>query len=209
MSRAVYDYNSIDWNSIFYYDPTSKTGLRWRDDRRRGKGVGVVFRKSGDEAGNVHHDLDKNTKYATVNAKEAANKNYFAHRVIWIMFNGPIDKSFVVDHINGDSLDNRIENLRVVKQAGNNRNASIRKDNSTGVCGVYFTTAQNHKGGVYTYASAQWKENYNGKFKSNCKHFSIEKYGLLPAFAMACRYREEKIAELNILGYGYTEKHGK
>lgn len=31
----------------------------------------------------------------------------------------------------------------------------------------------------------------------------------IPVFAMACNYREDKIAELNALGYGYTENHGK
>lgn len=36
MSRAVYDYDAIDWNSLFYYDLTSKTGLRWKVDRYRG-----------------------------------------------------------------------------------------------------------------------------------------------------------------------------
>lgn len=206
MSRAVYDYDAIDWNSLFYYDLTSKTGLRWKVDRYRGRKMSQLFRRAGDEAGNIAHGKTRGTQYATVNA---GGKNHFAHRVIWIMYNGPIDKSFVVDHINGDSLDNRIENLRVVKQISNNRNASLRKDNSTGTCGVYFTTAQNHRGGVYTYASAQWKEIQEGKSKSICKHFSTEKYGLLPAFAMACRYREDRIAELNALGYGYTENHGK
>ena len=213
MSRAVYDYNSVDWNSIFYYDPDSKTGLRWKVDRVRGKGVGVVFRKAGDEAGSIHFQIKKNSEYAMVNAKEGGGKNFFAHRVIWIMHNGPLDKELVVDHINGNSLDNRIENLRVVKQANNNRNSSIRKDNCTGIRGVHFTTAAGGEGCLikdyYTFATANWHETVEDKFVSKCKHFSVKKYGLLPAFAMACKYREDKIEELNSLGYGYTENHGK
>ncbi len=33
------------------------------------------------------------------------------HRVIWEHFHGPIPESVQIDHINGDGLDNRMENL--------------------------------------------------------------------------------------------------
>ena len=40
--------------------------------------------------------------------------SYRIHRIIWVMFNGSIDKNLVIDHKNGDPLDNRIENLNLV-----------------------------------------------------------------------------------------------
>ncbi|MEF3301914.1 HNH endonuclease [Paenibacillus sp. GYB003] len=42
----------------------------------------------------------------------------------------------VVDHLSGDTLDNRNENLRICTRQANNQNANIRKDNKTGWKGV-------------------------------------------------------------------------
>lgn len=43
-----------------------------------------------------------------------------------------------VDHINGDTLDNRRANLRPASTAENMANQSLRQDNSSGVKGVWF-----------------------------------------------------------------------
>lgn len=49
-----------------------------------------------------------------------------AHRFVWRYFNGPIPDRMVIDHINHVRNDNRLENLRCVTVAENNRNRKIR-----------------------------------------------------------------------------------
>ena len=65
----------------------------------------------------------------TVNWKK--DKKYL-HRFI---MNAPIGME--VDHINGNPLDNRKENLRICMRSQNSRNVRMHKDNKTGWKGVY------------------------------------------------------------------------
>lgn len=41
------------------------------------------------------------------------------------------DNRYEVDHINGDSLDNRKENLRIIRRIDNIHNVCVRSDNNT------------------------------------------------------------------------------
>lgn len=60
-------------------------------------------------------------------------KAVLMHRIIL----SPPD-GMVIDHINGDSLDNRRENLRIARQADNCRNSKMRSDNTSGLKGVFW-----------------------------------------------------------------------
>jgi len=60
-----------------------------------------------------------------------------AHRLAWFIFYGKWPEG-TIDHINGDPKDNRIENLRDVPHEENMRNCKKRKDNTSGVTGVYY-----------------------------------------------------------------------
>ena len=48
------------------------------------------------------------------------------HRLIWIYFNGFIDPTLEIDHINGVKDDNRIENLRLVTSQQNKFNKKVK-----------------------------------------------------------------------------------
>lgn len=61
-----------------------------------------------------------------------------AHRLAWFIFNGEIDESMQIDHINGNGLDDRIENLRQVTASENSKNLRMHKGNTSGFCGVRF-----------------------------------------------------------------------
>ena len=58
-----------------------------------------------------------------------------AHRVIWALHNGEWPKA-AIDHIDGDKLNNRIENLRVADAAQNGWNRGATIMNKSGVKGV-------------------------------------------------------------------------
>lgn len=50
------------------------------------------------------------------------------HRSIWEHTHGPIPPKMQVDHINGDRLDNRLYNLRVVSNRENQQNQQIHRE---------------------------------------------------------------------------------
>ena len=61
--------------------------------------------------------------------------SYAAHRLAFLYMTGA-DPKDQVDHINHTRDDNRFSNIRVVTNAGNQRNAEKRHDNTSGITGV-------------------------------------------------------------------------
>lgn len=61
---------------------------------------------------------------------------YYNHRLIFMMFNGYFPEG-IVDHIDKDNQNNRIENLREVSSTCNLRNSKQPNHNTSGVKGVY------------------------------------------------------------------------
>ncbi len=76
----------------------------------------------------------KRTYYAV---KYEAGKYYFLHNLIMCPPAG-----MLVDHINGNGLDNRRENLRFCMPDQNKQNARKRLDNSTGFKGVTWNSKE-------------------------------------------------------------------
>lgn len=61
---------------------------------------------------------------------------YFAHRIIWVMCNGRIPDGPLIDHINRDPWDNRIENLRLATHSQNRANMNQNTNTLSGLRGV-------------------------------------------------------------------------
>lgn len=61
---------------------------------------------------------------------------YYIHRLIWMWVYGKEPDH--IDHTNGDRQDNRLENLRNVDSATNQRNKAKQKNNSSGFTGVHW-----------------------------------------------------------------------
>lgn len=83
--------------------------------------------KVGDVAGKSVND-------SGYNIVGIAGKTYRLHRIIFLYHNGYLPK--IVDHIDGNRSNNKIENLRSANDFQNSRNARLSKRNTSGIKGV-------------------------------------------------------------------------
>ena len=109
-------------NHLFKYD--KETGeLRW-DVKKAGVTYGAIAGCSNGRGYLV----------ARVNGNL-----YYVHRLIFLMHKGYLPK--IIDHINGDKLDNRIENLRSATVGQNQHNRKTNTNNTSGYKGVCWDKA--------------------------------------------------------------------
>lgn len=168
---------------LLRYEP--ETGkLYWRErDARMFKNNNASSAKSwntmygGKEAGTI---CGKGYRSVAIFAKI-----YIGHRLIWAIQTGrwPSDQ---IDHIDGEKLNNRLNNLREVSSHINSINARMNSANTSGHAGVYLNKR-----------SSMWCAQI--KFKGRTYHLGSSKN---INDVIALRQAEEK-------RLGFTERHGK
>lgn len=158
---------------LFDYD--FETGvLTWRDGKRG-------HTKAGDRAGSVMNN-GNGKRYLII---KISGERYLAHRVCWLYVYGEFP-SDCIDHINGNGLDNRLNNLRSVTRTENQRNMKVNAGNKTGVMGVYWDKR-----------SKRWVSRIGSKNKDIYLGCSVD------LFEAICK---RKSAEIE---YGYHKNHGQ
>jgi len=107
-----------DLKNILDYD--RNTGIfKWK--------IKIPGYKIGDEAGTL------NGKYLNICLK---GKRYAAHRLAWYYEHGSFPKN-LIDHIDGNTINNRIDNLRPATHITNGQNMKkAMRNNKLGILGV-------------------------------------------------------------------------
>lgn len=182
----------IDFSQWFYYDETSPTFLRWKIDIYQG---GRIGKYKGDVAGCLEWRKNGKDNYCSVGLK---NKRYKAHNIILSLHGFELEKGFVADHIDGNTHNGNIKNLRVAPYRHNCMNCRL-EPTSTGKIGVCIVN-----NGGYKSVRASW---VTEDMKVRTKSFSISKYGYENALKLASEYRDEQIKHLNEAFANYTERH--
>jgi len=121
INKKIWKYN---WNNIFKY---LEGWLYWKIKPAYNVNI-------GDLAGNI----SKNSNgYCSWQIRY--NKiNFIASRLIWEIHFGTIPEEMEIDHIDGDSLNNKIENLRLATRQQQKFNSTLHKNNTSGYKGIYW-----------------------------------------------------------------------
>ena len=135
--------------SILKIDPSSPSGLSWlpRED--------VQFKYDNKNAGCKHADQRKYQSWDVSITHNNKKYNIKCSRVILLLHNGYLTKNKEVDHKDGNSLNNKVNNLRESTLAQNKHNRKISKNNTSG-----------HKGVYWNKASGKWMVRINANGKS-------------------------------------------
>ena len=145
---------------VIQYDPISGH-LTWKVDRYSCK-VGKI-------AGGLTPEGYRIIK--------VGSSQLMAHRIAWFLHYGEQPPTYI-DHANGDRDDNRIENIRAVSNAQNQRNSRINANNKTGVKGVHFDKSAGR---------------YKAKFKLNTKQICCGYHDTIEEAAEAIRSKREEL----------------
>ncbi|WP_448309645.1 HNH endonuclease [Pantoea sp. PGP6] len=178
-------------HDLFVYDEASPSGLTWK----------ITANNSTARAGSHAGKIKKygSNEYWSVSFRR---KQYKAHRIVWQLLSAsPLLPEQLIDHRDGDGLNNLIANLRVTDKAVNSRNSRPRGIKTTsglpsGIC--------MHADGLSYRARVS-----DLKGRRISKSFSLSRHGPDSALRLAIEWRESRIKELNDLGAGYTERHAK
>lgn len=136
-----------EFHDVFLYDLNSPSNLTWNIDIFSGKHrtIHKVVK------GSFCDHISKASKRYVVMYK---GTNYAVSRIVYFLNFPDMDQSLIVDHKDGNPLNNNISNLRLVSNLINSRN--IKKRDSTEITGVDYRLTNGY---------GYWRARYQTKNK--------------------------------------------
>ncbi|AUR92754.1 HNH nuclease [Vibrio phage 1.176.O._10N.261.55.F5] len=162
-----------DLDLVLKYD--RNTGeFRWLDSLHRNSRSGMIAGCVSTRSGGRR-----------VRVIRVMGRLYLAHRLAWLAEYGGFP-CWEIDHINGDSMDNRISNLRAVTSGENSKNMKRPVTNTSGFSGVSFDSK-----------NKKWRAKIKVSGKTICLGRYKDKEDAI---------RARKKANIK---YGFHENHGR
>lgn len=149
---------------------------------------GILYRRDTGKVAGGKCRVGKDTFYCRVQIEK---RNYYLHRLIFAMKHGYFPQA--IDHIDGDTLNCKIDNLRDASTSDNMRNRSFKQSNwGTGITHHKVTT----KGGKL---NEYYRVSYlNDHGKLSYQHFNMRDYTLLEAQAFALNKRAKTFSDRHL-----------
>lgn len=132
--RLIIDEPGLSWRKLMEFQVTDYFDYKDGDLYWKHKGKGRAM----DRPVGTKHPLGYTRVSLTIGGKA---RFYYLHRLVYLYHRGWMPN--VVDHIDGDPTNNRIENLRATTQVGNMCNAKAHRDSISGVKGVGWDKRKN------------------------------------------------------------------
>lgn len=176
-------------DSLFQYNEDSPSCLRWKVSKGTAKVNSVAGRKNKQGYWQVQMN----------------NKLYLVQRIIITLHCISLSTEQVVDHIDHDPSNNKINNLRVVSQAQNSRNLCFDRKIRKFPVGISFNSVDNLFIASVRDPSSQTA---SGQSKQIYKIFSVKTYGYDKALELAIKARVSLLLELEKrLNINYSQSH--
>lgn len=155
--RNLLEYNSHTGSLFWKKRPDNKTFNK---------------RFSQKEAGTIAVFPKTNSTYRLVTIYK---KTYYAHHIIFAIVNDfyPSDVNMLIDHEDGDSLNNRLSNLRLATNRQNLFNRKLNKNNKSGKRGIFFNKRTNK---YIAFLSHTYLGSFNSLEEGAIKRESMAKY---------------------------------
>ncbi len=164
-ANALPDLNYL--KECFKLDPSSPNHLKWNENRpghhfKNNTSYKIwKTRLAGKPCGCLTEGRDINNRYYSTRLNQ---KNIFNHRIIYAIHNSTIDfNGKSIDHINGDTLNNDPQNLRLVTPSENQLNSRMLKNNTSGHKNIRF---HKKKKSYDCMIRIRGKNNWIGTFKT-------------------------------------------